>query len=145
VSHPRDEVEAEFQKYVARGAVRDWSAWADQFTEDALYLEHEMGTFHGREEIRRWIVDTMSPLLDMEFPVEWHMIDGDRVVFYAWNLLPHPSGSGEPFKFASISILEYAGDGQWSFEEDLYNAKEAERVLGEWAAAAGVDPSTLPS
>ena len=36
----RDEVEAVFLKYVERGKANDWSAWADQFTEDARYVEH---------------------------------------------------------------------------------------------------------
>src|SRR4051812_47845039 len=84
MAHSRDEVEAEFNKYRARGDAKDWSAWADQFTEDALYVEHEMGTFQGREAIRKWIVETMAPVGDMHFPTEWYVIDGDMVVFAAW-------------------------------------------------------------
>ncbi|MHB8669736.1 MAG: nuclear transport factor 2 family protein, partial [Acidimicrobiales bacterium] len=138
----REEVEAEFWNYVRRGEAKDWSAWADQFTEDALYVEHEMGTFRGREEIRRWIVPTMEPVADMEFPVEWHLIEGERVVFLAQNRLPHPGGSGEPFQFASVSVLHYAGGGRWSYEEDIYNAKEAERVLAAYAEAASATQSS---
>ena len=48
----RDEVEREFRRYVERGGTNDWSAWADQFTEDALYVERALGTFHAREEVR---------------------------------------------------------------------------------------------
>lgn len=81
-SFPPDEVEAEFRRYLARGEAGDWSAWADQFTEDALYVEHEFGTFHGREEIRHWIVDTMGAVSGMTFPVEWHVVDDNQVVFY---------------------------------------------------------------
>ncbi len=107
-----EEVEAEFQKFVARGAANDWSAWADQFTEDAEYVEHAMG----------------------------HVTDGNRVVMYCWNVFdPLPGMTGE-YKFAVVTILHYAGNGQWSYEEDVYNEKEAEAVLARFledAAAAG--------
>jgi len=135
-----EEVEAEFQKFVARGAANDWSAWADQFTEDAEYVEHAMGTFHGREAIRAWITETMASVSGMSFPVEWHVTDGNRVVMYCWNVFdPLPGMTGE-YKFAVVTILHYAGNGQWSYEEDVYNEKEAEAVLARFledAAAAG--------
>ena len=135
---PREEVEAEFQKYVKRGETGDWSAWADQFTEDALYVERELGVFHGREEIRKWIVETMAPVPEMDFPVEWYVIDGERVVFYAQNRFKHPTDpNGAPFQFPVISVLKYAGNGQWSYEEDVYNAKEGEKVVLDYFTAKG--------
>jgi len=38
---------------VAAEAARsgNWRPWADQFTEDAVYLEHHFGKFEGREAI----------------------------------------------------------------------------------------------
>jgi ketosteroid isomerase-like protein len=136
----RDEVEAEFLKYVERGKTNDWSAWADQFTEDALYVEHVMGTFHGREEIRKWIVETMASVSGMSFPYDWYMIEGNRVVMYCWNIFdPLPGMTGD-YKFAVATILEYAGNGEWSLEEDIYNEKEAEAVIARFvtdATAAG--------
>ncbi len=47
-----------------------------------------------------------------------------------------------------VTILQYAGNGQWSFEEDVYNEKEAEAVLArflEAAAAAGHAPPEGPT
>jgi hypothetical protein len=62
---------------------------------------------------------------------------------YCWNVFdPRPGMTGE-YKFAVVGILEYAGHGQWSLEEDVYNAKEAEQVLVRFledAAAAGHAP-----
>jgi len=49
--------------------------------------------------------------------------------------LPHPSGQGDEFKFKTVSVLHYAGDGLWSYEEDIYNAKEAERVVTDYLEA----------
>lgn len=136
----RKEVEAEFQKYVARGVANDWSAWADQFTEDAIYIEHEMGTMHGREAIREWIVATMGSVSGMSFPTEWYVIEDDLVILYCWNVFdPLPGMTGE-YKFAVVVLLRYAGDGLWASEEDVYNAKETEAVLARFledAAAAG--------
>lgn len=144
----RAEVEAELHQYIARGAANDWSAWADQFTEDARYVEHEMGIFHGREEIRAWIVETMASVSGMSFPVDWYMIDGDRVVLYCWNVFdPLPGMTGE-YKFAVAVVLHYAGNGLWSYEEDIYNAKEADAVLARFledAAAAGHAPTAPPA
>ncbi|RMF25796.1 MAG: nuclear transport factor 2 family protein, partial [Deltaproteobacteria bacterium] len=31
--------------------------------------------------------------------------------------------------------IEYAGDGLWSYQEDVYNWERALEVLGEWSAA----------
>ena len=46
---PREEVEAEFEKYRQRAALAvesgDWDQWADQFTDDAHYREHPYGYY----------------------------------------------------------------------------------------------------
>ena len=62
----RDEVEAEFAKYVARGAANDWSAWADQFTPDARYVEidggpHVMCVTHAKEVNRELLAFLRQP------------------------------------------------------------------------------------
>src|SRR6266511_2381304 len=66
--------------------------------------------------------------------------DGTLAVMYCWNVFdPLPGMTGE-YKFAVVTILHYAGNGQWSYEEDVYNEKEAEAVLASFledAAAAG--------
>ena len=45
----RDELEREFEAYKERGRLAgetgDWASWADQFTEDATYVEHHYGRF----------------------------------------------------------------------------------------------------
>jgi ketosteroid isomerase-like protein len=140
---PREEVEAEFARYVERGKANDWSAWADQFTPDARYVEHEYGVFEGREAIREWIVATMASVSGMSFPHDWYVIDGNRVIMYCWNIFVPLEGMTGEYKFPVVTILEYAGNGQWSYEEDVYNAKEAEAALTRFledAAAAGHTP-----
>jgi ketosteroid isomerase-like protein len=143
VTFRRSDIEDAFEEYQRRARGNDWAGWSELFVDDAVYLEHEYGTFYGRDAIRRWITDTMGKANGMTFPVEWHMIEDDRVVWYTWNQLPQlPGHAASDFQFATISILRYAGDGKWASQEDIYNAKEAEAVLGEYLQAAadvGVD------
>ena len=88
----RDEIESAFQHHeqvvVEIGMTWDWSRFADEFTEDATYVEHVYGTFHGRENIRDWIVSTMNTFPGSEmphFPTSWHAIDDAS----------HGAGSGD--------------------------------------------------
>ena len=90
---PREEVEAAFQEFRRRGEeAHDWEAWADMFTEDALYEEHYLGTFHGREQIRDFITSTMKDYTGSSFWLEWYFIDGNRVSMYLWNNWADPEG-----------------------------------------------------
>ena len=94
-SWSREELEREFEHYQERGRAGDWSAWAEQFTEDAQYVEHVYGTYEGREAIRKWIVETMTTWPGNEmpvFPVEWHIVDEERgwIVAKIWNRMRDP-------------------------------------------------------
>ncbi|MCD9625211.1 nuclear transport factor 2 family protein [Rhabdothermincola salaria] len=136
--YPREEIEAAFAEFRRRGVeTHDWPAWAQLFTEDALYEEHNLGVFHGRAEIERWIVDCMADYPSMTLWIEWYAIDGNRISFYIWNNLPDPTGTGQRFGFPNTTFLEYAGDGKFSFEGDYYNPEDAGRVFGEWLKAGG--------
>jgi len=48
----RDELErafAHYQEVAAKAAAaNEWRPWADMFTDDAEYVEHHYGVFHGR-------------------------------------------------------------------------------------------------
>lgn len=140
----REELEKAFATYVEindrASAESDWKAWADKFTEDVHYVEHAYGEFHGRETIREWITGVMAPFPHMDFPMDWHIVDEERgwVVFQCQNRLPHPTDpNGEPFQFPSWTLLKYAGDNLWSYEEDNYNPAEAAEVIKAWIEAGG--------
>lgn len=119
----------------------DWSIWAAVFTEDAHYVEHAYGEFRGREAIRDWITKVMAPFPHMTFPQDWVAFDeGDgAIVFQCQNRLEHPTDpNGEPFQFPSWTRLLYAGNGLFSYEEDVYNpARDANRVVRAWIKAGG--------
>jgi SnoaL-like domain len=132
-----DRAFADYQAAAAEaGASGDWNGWADKFTEDAEYVEHLFGTMHGREAIRAWITETMSsyPGNAMpEFPIGWSVIDEERgwVVCQVWNRMADP-GDGSVHQAYNFTLLKYAGDGQWSYEEDIYNPAHFVTMIQAW-------------
>ena len=125
----RDEIESAFRQHEQVvdeiGKTWDWSRFADEFTEDATYVEHVYGTMRGRESIREWIVSTMNTFPGSEmplFPTSWHAIDDERgwVFCEVLNRMRDP-GDGSIHQRPTITVLKYAGDGLWSYEEDAYN------------------------
>ena len=112
-----------------------WTRLSELFTEDATYVEHHYGTFGGREAIRRWISTTMGeyPNTEMKyFPIEWYVIDEERgwIIAQVWNRFADP-GDGSVHQAYNFTLLKYAGNGQFSWEEDVYNpARFAPMVKG---------------
>jgi hypothetical protein len=137
--YSKDEIEQAYAHYRATaaeaGASGDWDAWSNLFTEDAVYIEHLYGRFEGREAIRTWISTTMAEPLNREmtdFPADWWVIDEDRgwVVCAVWNRM-QDIGDGQLHQAINWSLLKYAGDNQWSYEEDIYNVSEfADMIKG---------------
>ena len=137
----RDEIEEAYRHFVAVGDAQDWDAWADLHSEDGVWVEHHLGTVQGREAIRALIKQAMAAAPPMLFPVEWHVIEGNRVVYYPWQVFPDPTGGEAHHRFGCVTILEYAGDGLWSYQEDVYNPREAGETVKAWLAAGGQMPA----
>ena len=121
------------------GRTKDWTVWANCFTEDAEYHEHLYGKFHGRAEILEWISKTMGEWPNSEmttFPHNWCVCDEER----GWwiceieNRFDDP-GDGKVYEESNITILKYAGEGQFSSEEDVYNPAAFAPVVKAWMAA----------
>lgn len=136
---PIEEIEAAFERQRKYNNEQLWDEYCSLFTDDGVYVEHEMGTFVGPEAIKAWIVPTMAPLVNAkwEYPMEWYTIDGNRIVFKWRNVMPNVDGREGGYEFAGVTILEYAGDGKFSLQEDIYNMKETETVMMAWFAAGG--------
>jgi hypothetical protein len=140
ITFTRAELEREFEAYQERARIAcesgDWAAWAEQFTEDAVYVEHMYGRFEGRSAIRDWITATMAPFPNnqfVSFPIEWAMFDETRgwIVFEAQNRLAD-LGDGSVFQASNFSKVIYAGDGAWSYEEDVYNPQAMADAVKAW-------------
>jgi len=136
----REEIEAAFQHFQEAAdqsaKTGDWRAWSECFTEDADYYEHHYGKMHGRQAIYDWIQSTMTDpaFADMRnFPIDWYVIDEDRgwVLCSVWNEMDDP-GDGSLHREYNWTMLHYAGDGRFSYEEDLYNPVEFGRMVQRW-------------
>ncbi|HEY0903331.1 MAG TPA: nuclear transport factor 2 family protein [Marmoricola sp.] len=140
----QNELQKAFDGYVSAveeiARTGDWAGFADLFTEDATYCEHVYGDFEGREQIRSWIVPTMTTFPGSEmtsFPPAWHLLDAERgrVVCEIRNVMRDP-GDGSAHEQSNITILTYAGDGRWSREEDIYNPQKFSTMVRAWARVA---------
>lgn len=121
------------------GRTGDWSIWAQMFTEDATYKEHLYGEFSNRAEIEAWITATMAayPNNEMtEFPHDWCVCDEERGWWLCQiqNRMNDP-GDGEIYQEYNWTLLKYAGDGQFSYEEDIYNPASFAPMIQNWIAA----------
>ena len=144
MAYDKDEVERAFQNYWQLGAVgEDWDAWCDEcFTEDVTYIEHILGSKQGREAVRAWIKPTMEDYGSIYTAYEWHMVGDDgRVVVYMQNRRDNPEPGAAPIDFPGITILQYAGDGKFSLEEDFWSLPEGIETMKQYnAACKAFDP-----
>ena len=137
----RAEVEAAFRHFWTVGNVdENWRAWPDLFTEDVHYVEHIYGEMRGRAAVRRWIEELMVQNRDVHAVIDWYMIRGRRVVVNMQNRYYHPDPAMAPLDFPGITILEYAGNGLFGYEEDYWcvrSAKAAHKAFHEAVARVG--------
>jgi ketosteroid isomerase-like protein len=140
----RSELVAAFQDFeqtVARAAeTRDWDAWVEHYTPDVDYIEHAAGIMKGRDEVRTWIRNTMTTFPGSHmtaFPSLWSVIDEatGRIICELDNPMVDP-GDGTIVSATNISIITYAGDGQWSRQEDIYNPLRFVRAAMKWCKKA---------
>jgi hypothetical protein len=132
-----EELEAAFEANQRVQEADDWDAYCDLFTDEAVYVEHELGTFEGRDAIRAWLVPTMAPLVGWQYPIHWHLVGDGRIVTYWENVMPTPDGDDRRHSFFGMTVLSYAGDGKFSRQEDIYNGKEMDAAVAGWLEAGG--------
>jgi hypothetical protein len=143
-SWARAELERAFENYqqTVRGIAKsgDWSVFADLFTQDADYNEHAYGRFSGRDAIRRWVIRTMTSFPGsamVSFPISWHVIDHERgwIVCEVQNVMADP-GDGSLYQEPNLTVLHYAGENLFSYEEDVYNPARYLPMVTAWGLVA---------
>ncbi|AZG45421.1 nuclear transport factor 2 family protein [Gordonia insulae] len=140
----RAEVEEAFKEYVRVGLVgEDWEAWTKLFTEDATYFDHFYGTFTGHDEILRYIEGTMGAAPHVYSVLVWYNVDGDRVVYQIVNRADNPEPGAPPIDFPSWQVIQYAGDGRWKSEEDIWVMGEMKTFARTYSEAALRHPQSL--
>jgi hypothetical protein len=131
----RDEIEQAFRHYFLTGPVlEDWASWSQLFADDAVYFDHFYGRFRGPAEIKKFLESTMGFAPHVYSPLEWYNLDGNRIIYKVWNRADNPDPSGPPAQFPSLQIIEYAGDGKWSSEEDWWLVKEMKQFNNDYEA-----------
>jgi len=143
VTATRAELEDAFAAYAAAvdqsRRSGDWEPFVQCFTPDASYVEHAYGRFQGHAAIRRWVTRTMTSYPGSEmvgFPAAWTVYDEERgwVLCSVWNEMDDP-GDGSLHREYNWTMLHYAGNGQFSYEEDMYNPNEFGVMIGRWRKA----------
>ena len=138
----RQELEEAFEHYQEQVrqacATGDWNLFADLFSEDATYVEHLFGRMEGREAIREWITRVMAkwPGNEMNaFPIGWYIVDEARgwIACEIKNRMRDP-GDGSIHEETNLTLLKYAGNNLWSYEEDAYNPNRFVEMIQGWSA-----------
>ncbi len=115
------EVEAQFRRYWRTGIVHeDWPAWCALFTEDVCYDERILGSMHGRAAVQTWIEPLMAKWPEIYGVYDWHVADPSGRVFFRMENRRDRPGGGPVIDFPGVTILQYAGDGLWSHQEDFW-------------------------
>jgi hypothetical protein len=143
MSHERAEIEATINRYLdlRREAIAGDIPWTDLtevFTEDAVFIDSVWGRHQGVAALVEFLDSSMKGLQSWDFPHFWQAIDGDRV-FLRWsNLLPGTGRDGGELHVMGLSILEYAGNGKFSYEEDLYSESHLHDTMAKstWKPSA---------
>jgi limonene-1,2-epoxide hydrolase len=151
--HSHTEVRAAVDAYVEvrrkiEAGEATWLDLAAFFTDDAVYVDPAWGRIQGIEEIRSFLVESMRGLEDWRFPIRFAAIEGDEVVTVWDQVLPGERPDGRGFRQTGVSLLQYAGDGRFSFEEDLLNMTHVLEDLSAsgWRPRPGfVNPPANPN
>jgi ketosteroid isomerase-like protein len=133
---PREEGQKALDAYLSVKAKANagevgWEALADLFTEDATFIDPSWGRSEGREAIRQFMHDSMQGLEGWTFPNEWTAIDGNHVIIKFLNRLPGQRPDGTYYEVPGVQLLDYAGNGKFSREEDTFNMVHIMEVVAE--------------
>jgi ketosteroid isomerase-like protein len=151
-AHPPEEVRAAVDAYVRlrrriEAGEAGWTDLADVFTDDAVYIDPAWGRVEGVDALREFFDESMRGLEDWDFPIEFTAIDGDTVVVKWTQQLPGRRPDGSRYEQSGVSTMVYAGDGKFSYEEDLLNMTHVleDLAASRWRPGPGfMSPPSAP-
>jgi len=108
-----------------------WEALADFFTDDATFIDPAWGRVEGIAEIRQFLVESMLGLDGWTFPHEFATVHEDQLLARWQNRLPGARADGSYYQAPGYSLMTYAGNGKFSFEEDLLNMVHVGELIRE--------------
>ncbi len=145
MSHPPEEVRAAADAYrdlrerIGAGEAT-WVDLAEIFTDDVVYIDPAWGRIEGIEELRSFLDESMRGFEEWTFPIEYIAIEGDTVVVKWTQQIPGTRPDGSPLEQSGYSTLVYAGDGKFSYEEDLLNMVH---IFEDFKASGWKPPATM--
>src|SRR3954454_14525008 len=128
-TYPADEVRAAVDDYVAyrerldRGQ-EEWPGLARFYTDDAVFVDPAWGRGEGRAAIEELFREAMAGLDGFTYPIEFTAISGNDVVVKWLQVVAGLGPEGRPLVHSGVSTMLYAGDGRFSYEEDLMNVAQ---------------------
>ncbi len=138
------EIRASYERYVetrkrVEAGELGWDALAAFFSEDATFIDPAWGRIEGIAAIQEFLVESMAGLEDWSFPHEGSFVEGDRLIARWLNRLPGQRADGTYYQAPGYSLMVYAGDGKFSFEEDLLNMVHVNELIREsgWKPGPG--------
>ncbi|MDG2305339.1 MAG: nuclear transport factor 2 family protein [Candidatus Binatia bacterium] len=147
MSFPREEIAAAANRFananVKAEEERNWAPLADFYTDDAVYSYVGLTSggavaAHGKAEIRKIVMGRdMEDYAGWTFPFQWIAIDGARVITRWSNRAPERRDDGSVIECPGMSVLEYAGDGKFKSQFDLYDRLSVKAVIDEAIATRG--------
>ncbi len=142
----KDEILETYQRFLAvRNRIETgelkWSALADFFTIDAVYVDPAWGRLDGRDNIIRFMDESMEGLDGWSFPHEWEAVDGNYIIVGWVNRLPGKRPDGTYYQAPGMSRLLYAGDGKFSYAQDLLNMEHVMALIKEsgWRPSGNIN------
>jgi hypothetical protein len=88
--------------------------------------------------VRQWIVPLMKeyPSNQMTYTHDWVVIDEEngRVFFCGRTHMPD-LGDGRDYSATNWTRIDYAENGLWLREEDIYNPERFVTLVAEWQSA----------
>lgn len=143
---PREEVQTAIDRFkqANRDAEQDgdWSRLGAFYTDDAVYTYVGLAAggvvdARGRDEIVKLVLQRdMEAYRGWTYPFEWIAIDGNRVVTKWWNRAPGTHPDGRRIQCPGMSVLEYAGNGKFKSQFDLFDRLSVKEVRDEWERVA---------
>jgi ketosteroid isomerase-like protein len=144
VSFPKSEIREVYDRLVATRDRIDrqelpWDALAEFFTEDVVYIDQGWGRIEGLENVKKFFVESMAGLEGWSFPRTFTAVDGNQLISGWQNRLPGRRADGSYYEALGISVLIYAGNGRFSYDEDILNMVHVYELIQEsgWQPGPG--------
>jgi hypothetical protein len=140
----REELEGAYQHWyktinAAAAGEASWQDFVALYTEDVVYHDEIQGDLAGRDAVSEWASSALDsfPGDRFRFPEIWHAIDDAQGLIIAQikNEMVDP-GDGLVAWEPHISVLTYAGNGQFSAQTDAYDVDRFLTMIKRWGTRA---------